>query len=75
MKSWKSLVTKTSERSPQLSEEIKNVNIWWAIQFRGGGEFEISFLKVTKLHRNDLSNITDLRNVKECGYFSFFLFF
>jgi hypothetical protein len=67
MKSWKSLVTKASECSPQLSEEIKNVNIWWAIQFRAG-KIGISFLKATKLHRNNLSNITDLWNMKECGF-------
>jgi hypothetical protein len=67
MKSWKFMVKRVSECSPQLSEEIKNVNIWWAIQFRGQ-EFGISILRATKLHRNDLSKIIDLWNVKECGF-------
>ncbi len=59
MRSWKSLVKKVSECSPQLLEEIKNVNIWWAIQFRGG-KFGISILRATNLHRNDHSKITNL---------------
>lgn len=67
MKSWKFMVKRVSECFPQLLEEIKNVNIWWAIQFRGQ-EFDISILRATKLHRNDLSKITDLWNVKECGF-------
>jgi hypothetical protein len=46
MRSWKSLVKKVSECSPQLSKEIRNVNIQWATQFKGK-EFGVSLLRVT----------------------------
>jgi hypothetical protein len=59
MRSWKSLVKKVNECPPQFSEEIRNVNIGWAIQFRGG-KFGVSILRVAKLDRNNFSKIADL---------------
>jgi hypothetical protein len=59
MKSWKSLVKKVSKCPSQFSEEMRNVNIGWAIQFRGG-EFGVSNLRVAKLDRNNLSKITNI---------------
>lgn len=58
MRSWKSLVKKVSKCPLEFSEEIRNVNIGWAIQFKGG-KFGVSILKATKLDKNNFSKIAD----------------
>ncbi len=44
--------------SPPIVGRVRNVNIWWAIKFRGR-EFGVSILRVVDLDRNNVSKIAD----------------